>query len=110
MDHVRNELRAVEKLCRNAMTKHLVSVHNTGKLLDSPYYFIDMELCEKNLDQHITNYHSRPISSRSENSNQTAEIWRIMRDITTGLMFIHSHSEVHRDLKLQNSIFLLLSC
>jgi serine/threonine protein kinase len=104
MDHV-NELRAVEKLCQNAMNKHLVIVHNKGKLPDSPFYFIDMELCEKNLNQYITNYHSQPISSRSENFHHNAEIWRIMRDVTNGLTFIHSHSEVHRDLKPQNSIF-----
>jgi serine/threonine protein kinase len=107
MDDVLNELRAVEKLCQNTMNKHLVIVHNQGKLPDSPYYFIDMELCEKGLDQYITNCHSPLNSTLHENSCEsvTSELWKILRDVADGLTFIHSHSEVHRDLKPQNGIF-----
>jgi serine/threonine protein kinase len=108
IDHVLNELRAVEKLCQNTMNKHLVIVHSQGRLPDSPYYFIDMELCEKGLDQYITDYHSQHISTGTPSQNSQgamSEIWRIMRDVTDGLTFIHSHSEIHRDLKPQNSIF-----
>lgn len=32
-----------------------------------------------------------------------SEIWKIMRDISSGLAFIHKHGEIHRDIKPRNS-------
>ena len=32
------------------------------------------------------------------------DIWKIMRDISSGLAFIHRHGEIHRDIKPRNSI------
>jgi serine/threonine protein kinase len=37
---------------------------------------------------------------------KSSQIWNIMRQITSGIAFIHSHEEVHRDLKPRNSISL----
>jgi serine/threonine protein kinase len=76
-----------------------------GKLgPDSQYYFIDMELCDKSLDQYISDFHSTPDTNALKES--TASIWKIMRDITDGVSFIHSQLEIHRDLKPQNGIAL----
>jgi serine/threonine protein kinase len=60
-----------------------------------------MELCDLNLDTYLDKQHVAvdtllPIT----NVNQ---IWRIMQDITSGVTFIHSHKETHRDLKPRNS-------
>src|SRR5271155_1500029 len=88
-DVIENEQRAVWKLCRDS-NRHLIAVLGLG-IIDS-HYFIDMELCDKNLEQYI------------QTSNVDIEgIWAIMRDVTDGVAFIHSHKEVHRDLKPRNS-------
>jgi len=64
-----------------------------GKFADSSHYFIDMEFCDKNLEEYI-----------HETSNfEIDRIWSIMKDISDGVSFIHSHDEVHRDLKPRNS-------
>jgi len=104
-DEIRNELRAVEKFGRNR-NDHLVAVLRHGKLPESPYYFIDMELCNMDLSQYIYEVRSDR-DLRFENSLPVRvdvdDIWRIMRDITDGVAFIHSHMEIHRDIKPKNS-------
>jgi serine/threonine protein kinase len=70
---------------------------------DSPYYFIDMELCDKSLDQYISDFHSTPDTNALKEDTATS-IWNIMKDVTDGVSFIHSQSEIHRDLKPQNGI------
>jgi len=84
-----NEQRAVWKLCRES-NKHLVAVLGVG-IIDS-HYFIDMELCDRNLEEYI-----------QTSDVEINGVWGIMRDITDGVAFIHSHKEVHRDLKPRNS-------
>lgn len=34
------------------------------------------------------------------------DIWKIMRDISDGVAFIHNHMEIHRDIKPTNSTLL----
>lgn len=101
---IQNEFRAVEKLCRD-LNNHLVAVYRHGKLLDSPYYFIDMELCDMNLDQYIHREQSHGVDLSRLN---VIEIWVIMRDISNGVAFIHYHLEVHRDIKPTNSMLSFL--
>jgi len=52
-DDIRNEMRAVAKLCMTQNThRNIVSVFDYGPL--SPFlYFIDMELCDLNLERWI---------------------------------------------------------
>jgi len=89
---VQNEQRAVVKLCRDSH-KNLVSVLSVGRFADSSHYFIDMELCDRNLEDYI-----------QTSKVDIVRIWGIMSDISEGAAFIHSQSEVHRDLKPRNSI------
>ena len=35
------------------------------------------------------------------------DIWKIMRDVSDGVAFIHNHMEIHRDIKPTNSTHLL---
>lgn len=105
-EEIQNELRAVEKFGKTS-NDHLVAVFNHGRLSDSPYYFVDMELCVMDLNRYI--YHVQPERNLEfQNSlpirTDVNEIWKIMKDISSGLTFIHDHMETHRDIKPQNSI------
>jgi len=69
-----------------------------GKSKNSALYYIDMELCNGNLDQFI-----RDRGASSSTPITIADIWDIMVQITSGLAHIHSQGEVHRDIKPRNS-------
>lgn len=111
-EEIQNEFRAVEKFGRNS-SDHLVAVFNYGRLPESPYYFIDMELGDMDLDQYI--YPDEPdnrnldFQSSLPIRTDVNDIWKIMRDISNGLTFIHNHMETHRDIKPKNGICLSLS-
>jgi serine/threonine protein kinase len=72
-------------------------------------YFIDMELCDLNLETYI---YGGSVSTIEENALhfrqlpssplKVEQIWGIVTDITSGLAYIHDHGEVHRDLKPAN--------
>jgi serine/threonine protein kinase len=72
-----------------------------GSIPDSVFYFIDMELCQENLERYI--------KTQRENRNAQPmamdQRFHIMKQIASGLAFIHNQGEVHRDLKPRNSIF-----
>jgi len=109
---VRNEIRALEKLCRADQENSLILVFNhcqgsTG-LFPDDLYQIDMELCTKSLRDEIK---SQTVSLRDaveRNYSWTdirckcRDIVTILAEIAQGLDFIHSQKEVHRDLKPEN--------
>jgi serine/threonine protein kinase len=81
-----------------------------GNLAASPYYFIDMELCDLNLEDYIYRDPDLPIQSSvprfvkaAPSDVKVLQIWNIMKEITGGVDFIHDKNEVHRDLKPSNS-------
>lgn len=107
---IQNEFRAVEKFGRN-INNHLITVYHHDKLLDSPYYFIDMELCDMSLDQYIYEVQlDRDLHFQNSLPVRldVSDIWKIMRDISDGVAFIHNHMEIHRDIKPTNSTTLPL--
>ena len=91
---IENEHRVVKKLSQHSC-KHVVAVLDLGTFPDASHYFIDMELCDIHLGQYI---YESPSSQFEIN-----RIWSIMGQISDGVAFIHSHKEVHRDLKPCNS-------
>jgi serine/threonine protein kinase len=105
-EDIENEARAITKLCGQEQHNNIVEVFQHGKLPNSPYYFIDMELCDMNLDMYIESI-DRPITGNAKaflSPDLVATvIIDIFRDITRGVVFIHNHHEIHRDLKPRNS-------
>lgn len=110
-----NEARAIAKLYENGVPKNLVAIIRHGYLPQSIFYYIDMELCDHNLDDYISDmsndmhaliHHS--LSTRLSRSafkkRRELDIWDIMEQISNGLRFIHGCGEVHRDLKPSNSM------
>ena len=113
---IQNEVRAVAKLCKPPTHKNIVSVQRYGRIPIGTYYFLDMECCDVNLEDYIRRkwsaemvkkmpYFTNELPSRM----RMTQIWGVMEDVTSGLAFIHSQGEVHRDLKPRNGIVLAFS-
>jgi serine/threonine protein kinase len=101
-EDIENEVRAVKRLCMENSHKNVITVMKHGWLLSSDdsissLYYIDMELCDENLDRYMKRAHNGPGLGQ-------LEIWDIVLQITSGVAFIHGLDEVHRDLKPKNSI------
>ena len=105
IDEVKNELRAIDKLCRSDHP-NIVQVFNMGQLKkDSVLYFIDMELCDFTLEKYIQGHevpHLVNWTTLREKDELTPVITGITNDIVDGLIFIHGQNEVHRDLAPNN--------
>jgi serine/threonine protein kinase len=77
-----------------------------------PYHFLDMELCDLNLEKFIEydwkESSAKRISGSLVNVVEVLPILRllqireIMKDMTRGLAYIHSRKEIHRDLTPRN--------
>lgn len=97
---VQNEIRAITKLC-DGTNKHIIKVLAHGEFTSMSYVFIDMELCDFDLEEYIK---SIWIVSRADHYSKETGIWNVMRQIASGLQFVHGNREVHRDLKPRNGI------
>ena len=73
-----------------------------GKLPRSPFYFLDMELCDFNLSNYIAQCRDMT-DGVGDSQKRFVETGRIFKDISDGIAFIHLQGEIHRDLKPRNS-------
>lgn len=100
----------MRKLC-NGSHKNVIEVLQYGELPESPYKYIDMELCLFTLQEYMD---SNPIvvqaSHHYSSLLRAAETWSIMVQMSDGLSFVHRNGEVHRDLKPQNGIVVFMLC
>jgi len=88
---------------------HIVTVFKLGELRNAPYYFIDMELCGLNLAEYIHNPTPPNLSESTPAFIKAApppmralQIWNVMKQIASGVKYMHSFNVVHRDLKPAN--------
>lgn len=87
---------------------HIVEILGHGSL--GPHtssYFIDMEYCDMSLDEYLRGTVSVSAFPNYETSIKEGSlsffICAILQEVLSGLVFIHNHGKVHRDLKPQNS-------
>ena len=112
-------MRAIKKLCKPGANHNIVFAFEWGKLSNSPYYYIDMELCDFNLETYILRKWEPPMSLKVPHftnfdllkpDQKLGQILTIMKDIANGVAFIHLQQETHRDLKPRNGIRIILNC
>ena len=110
-----NEKRAVVKLCQAGAHENIVQLLRHGTFHNDSgweYYYLDMELCEYNLEVYARDLWT-PNSIEKMLSDACSEslldvkprmryIWVIMSQISNGVAFLHRHKEIHRDLKPRN--------
>ena len=110
-EEIKNEVDAMEKLCRG-LHPNVIEIFQHGRIYDSAFYYIDMELCDCNLDEYIYGRKTVPSlldwSLAVDNGEGPFLTCYIMSQIISGLKFIHAHDEVHRDFNPQNSITALV--
>ena len=103
-----NEMRAVVSLCLFNEHKNIITVFQCG-CLSEPWYYIDMELCDFKLHNWICQQRDDTNKSSAEDSQSyMAKICEIMRDIISGVLYVHSRNQIHRDLKPRNGILLMI--
>jgi serine/threonine protein kinase len=107
---IENEATAIEAVMSEGGHQNIVTVLKHG-WLDGSVYFIDMELCDYSLEGYIQQERRRVATRETLDGNdfldskeRVSEMWSIMSQITSGLVYIHSKSQVHRDLKPSNGI------
>jgi serine/threonine protein kinase len=109
-EEVLNEARAIDKLQSSGTCQNLVAVLRHGWLRESTYYYLDMELCQGNLEDYIedsdiftyTTIENPRLLDAKFGRHGIWNTWDIMEQIASGLEFIHNCGHVHRDIKSRN--------
>jgi len=109
----KNEIRVVAKLCNPGAHKNVVSVFRHGNLL-SLTTLLTWNCATLNLENYIERKWT-PIIEKTvpyftgdqPSRMRTAQVWDIMKDVASGVAFIHLNKEIHRDLKSRNSTIAL---
>src|SRR5271154_2358594 len=52
-EDIENEVKAITDICASGGHRHVIQFRGHGPLPASDYYYIDMELCDFNLDKYI---------------------------------------------------------
>jgi serine/threonine protein kinase len=104
---VENEVRVLRELCCEGAHANIVAVLTIGALLNSEDLFIDMELCDLNLDEYIACKKPRDSVPTFFVVDQpppvkAIQIWNVMLQIAKGVEYLHLKHVVHRDLKPAN--------
>jgi serine/threonine protein kinase len=106
---VEKEVRAIQRLCGPGAHVNIVQVFNHGLLWDFPYYYIDMELCEMNLQDYIqSTTPADPSKSLPRfikgggGTDSLLQIWTVMSQIGSGVEYIHCEDQIHRDIEPAN--------
>jgi len=102
-------VRAVDKLCKLGAHPNIVPVFRRGKFNSSDYYYLDMELCDLNLEKYLKRDWTASMrekfpffSCEMPPEMRMSQVWEIMENIRNGVAFIHELHEIHRDLKPRN--------
>lgn len=98
---IQNEARVNRKLRSLGGHENIVEVLRQGEVRDCGMFYVDMELCDGNLEHFIEE------SYANDRSIDLRNVWNIAMEIVSGVVFIHKHGEVHRDLKPRNSMAFL---
>src|SRR5438876_20213 len=88
---------------------NIVRVFKHGHLPQS-YYYIDMELCDLNLDVYLYQQWTPQLckdvpyfTNNLPQHKRMDQVLTILRHIASGVAFIHENDQIHRDLKPRNS-------
>jgi serine/threonine protein kinase len=105
--HIQNEVRSINRLCRTGHP-NIVQVLEYGTLKeDAMFFFIDMDLCEASLEEHLRGGIGVGGGPTWETvcKNEAVMVEKsyiILQHIVNGLFYIHTMGEAHRDLSPHN--------
>lgn len=99
---VEKEVRAMDDLCKDSHY-NIIKIFEYGRLQHSTDLFVDMELCQINLDEYLQGSKTGvpgliDWSASVEENQRPFLILAIFQQIIRGLDFIHRHGDVHCDL------------
>ena len=118
---IEKEFHVLVSLCEEERHVNIVNVLKQGQLVPDSLFYIDMELCEFNLDDFISRtspadriVNMDPLESSPKlvhkvdtksGPRDLNTIWTIMADIAAGLAYIHRKNCIHRDLNPRNGLY-----
>src|SRR5277367_1332957 len=108
--NMENEARVLEKFRENGGHENIVTVLGYGWLDPrKERFYVDLEPCIMNLDDYVKGNIKSMLGLEKyfdpvlhERSLRCLTFWGIMKDISSGLNFMHSSHELHRDVKPRN--------